>query len=313
MGLVKKRRAGAQAPYNKLTDEEARAAKTDPVARAHVLKRLTPLVKSIVNRMNARHEAEAADMMQEGFIGLIRAVDTYQPTGREGVHFGGWARYWVFAFVQRARYGTSAKRFKPLDIALSLDAELGDFSSDGDPVTLLDVLEDEEAVPGDKAVQSSEDKELLKEVVAMLSPERQRIWNMRFTEEKTLEEIGAVFDCTRERIRQILYAPRTGLVDKVTAVIKGRRDGALDAQTVRALRKVSRRRGVRRVGQTPRKALPRKSLHAGAQAETNSSEGARRGLAGPVGANPKRAEVARRPALFITRRHVDCDCSACAQ
>lgn len=312
MGLMKKRRAGAQAPYNKLTDELVVSAKTDTAARDEVMRRLKPLVKSLVKRMNPRSDAEADDMSQEGYIGLMQAIKTYQPTGREGVHFGGWARYWVFAFVQRSRYGTSAKRIKPLDAAMSLDAELNGLSSDGEPLTLLDVLEDDEATPGDEAVEASEDKELLREVVSMLNPDRQRIWNLRFGEEKTLEEIGDIFDYTRERIRQILYEPRLGLVAKVTSVIKGRRDGTLDPKTVRALRKVSRRRGVRRMGKTPRKALPRKSRHAGAEAEADSSEGPRRGFAGPAGANPSRPEV-RRPTLFITRRHVDCDCAACAR
>lgn len=91
------------------------------------------------------------------------------------------------------------------DIA-SLDASVGRDGDDEDSV-LGDFVEDEErASPEDSAVTQIL-KEQLAEILSTLSEREQKIIRMRFgiggERPHTLEEVGAEFSVTRERIRQI--------------------------------------------------------------------------------------------------------------
>jgi RNA polymerase primary sigma factor len=85
----------------------------------------------------------------------------------------------------------------------SLDAQLGD----DDTNRFADIVADQNAVaPFQQAVEES-DSEIMREVLATLSPREQTILQLRFGltggDEKTLEEVGQQFGVTRERIRQI--------------------------------------------------------------------------------------------------------------
>jgi RNA polymerase primary sigma factor len=85
-----------------------------------------------------------------------------------------------------------------------LDAPLG-ASDDTNPVAEV-VADASAAAPFDHLVKAS-DTELLREIFATLAPREKAILSMRFGLEddtpRTLEEVGARFGVTRERIRQI--------------------------------------------------------------------------------------------------------------
>ncbi|MGM0438939.1 MAG: sigma-70 family RNA polymerase sigma factor [Patescibacteria group bacterium] len=88
--------------------------------------------------------------------------------------------------------------------ATSLEAPVGD---DEDNSTLADFIEDEETTPPSVDAGRKLLKERLHEVMADLDDREKKILSMRFGLEDgvthTLEEVGQVFDVTRERIRQI--------------------------------------------------------------------------------------------------------------
>lgn len=88
----------------------------------------------------------------------------------------------------------------------SLDASIGRDGDDEDTV-LGDFVEDEERDSPEDSAASQILKEQLSEIIATLSPREQRIIRLRFGigggRPHTLEEVGAEFDVTRERIRQI--------------------------------------------------------------------------------------------------------------
>ncbi len=91
------------------------------------------------------------------------------------------------------------------DIA-SLDASVGKDGDDEDSV-LGDFVEDEERVSPEDAAASQMLKEQLAEIIATLTDREQKIIKLRFGigggRPHTLEEVGAEFSVTRERIRQI--------------------------------------------------------------------------------------------------------------
>ena len=91
------------------------------------------------------------------------------------------------------------------DIA-SLDASVGRDGDDEDSV-LGDFVEDEERDSPEESASNQILKEQLSEIIATLSDREQKIIRLRFGigggKPHTLEEVGAEFDVTRERIRQI--------------------------------------------------------------------------------------------------------------
>ena len=91
------------------------------------------------------------------------------------------------------------------DIA-SLDASVGREGDDEDSV-LGDFVEDEERDSPEDSASNQILKEQLSEIIATLSDREQKIIRLRFGigggRPHTLEEVGAEFDVTRERIRQI--------------------------------------------------------------------------------------------------------------
>jgi RNA polymerase primary sigma factor len=103
--------------------------------------------------------------------------------------------------------GISAKRVKELNVAsmrpASLDAPLGDEDSS----LLGDVIEDERVTRPGSRLECQADLEVLSQLFKNLDPRAAAILRFRFgldgKPEKTLEEIGAKFGLTRERIRQL--------------------------------------------------------------------------------------------------------------
>jgi len=91
------------------------------------------------------------------------------------------------------------------DIA-SLDASVGRDGDDEDSV-LGDFVEDEERDSPEESASNQILKEQLSEIIATLTDREQKIIRLRFGigggQPHTLEQVGAEFDVTRERIRQI--------------------------------------------------------------------------------------------------------------
>lgn len=188
------------------------------------------------------------DLINEGNIGLMLAVDRFDP--RKGAKLTTYAVLWIRQSIRRAlasqgktirlpvyavdqnyhlgraemrlreelgrdatdtelaaELGLTSDRICQLRIAAirpaSLDAALGDDDSN----RIADVVADENAeLPGFN-LDKENAFELLNEVLPKLPPREAAIIRLRFGleggVEKTLEEIGAIMQLTRERIRQL--------------------------------------------------------------------------------------------------------------
>ncbi len=154
---------------------------------------------------------EEADLVQAGAIGLMRALESFDP--ERGFSLGTYATHWIRHHIQREvmNHGRSIRvpvhtqeklrmARKPLPCTtISLDAPSG---PDNSPKTLHDTIGDAEADPTDQL----RERERQKAVAIALTqlPERtRRIIRDRFWGERTLAQVGDALGVTRERVRQL--------------------------------------------------------------------------------------------------------------
>lgn len=182
------------------------ARKGNAAARERLAKANLPFVVAIARRFASRG-ARLDDLIQEGNVGLMKAIEHFD--SKKNVRFATYAVWWIRAYITRylkdnrsqVRGGMSERGVMA---DLSLDTPIDDESES----TYLDTLEDQGQGQELSFLRSEQDAA----VAEALTKVKKRIgdlgWDIlqeRLIQDKprTLEELGARWGVSRERVRQV--------------------------------------------------------------------------------------------------------------
>ena len=207
--------------YQPLTQDQeiilAQAARQgDQQARKRLIEAYLILPVNIA-RQNIRPGVDLMDLIQEGNIGLIKAVDMFDPA--QGNRLSTLARFWVEKYILRFL------RDEQNDY-VSLDMEVVD---SGETLLLRETIEDRGTIMGDQSFQRidriMENKELQQQLTTLLdqlSPNEQQVlqllYGLRGYPEMTREEISQVLCIQESQISRI----KTRALNHLAEALAGR-------------------------------------------------------------------------------------------
>ena len=178
-----------------------RARQGDTEAREQLIHAHIRMVVNIA-RQYQRPGVEMLDLIQEGNIGLITAVDKFDPT--QGNRLTTLAFYWINKQIQRFLNNE-------LDDLVSLDMEI----NDGAAILLLsDTIEDKGTILGDPTIQNIETQlenqelqQLVHNLLATLSPREQEVLRLLYGIDNypvlSRNEIAKIIGVREEQVSRI--------------------------------------------------------------------------------------------------------------
>jgi len=188
-----------------LNDDQllAMAASGDQQAIENLLIRYKDLVRRKASSLYIAG-ADAEDVIQEGMIGLFKAIRNYRPEHQ--VPFAAFASYCIMAQITDAIRQASRKKHHPLNRSLSLQS-LIQTEDDGD-LNLLDLLaEPGNPNPEETLLNREELTSLQFFIQEELSPLEQQVV-LLFIQKLSYQQIAGCLGCTAKKVDNALNRVR---------------------------------------------------------------------------------------------------------
>ena len=222
-----------------------RAAQGDKVAKDKIVQANLRFVVNVAKKYQ-NHGIDLLDLISEGNIGLITAIDRFDVT--KGYHFISYAVWWIRQSILKAICEKSRMIRLPLNRANELvqieqarkavaggtgeeeemtqDTPIG--TSEESSVTIGDNTEDFRYQSPEEAAMETVMQDELEDVLSSLPQKEAQVLRYRFglngNKSMSLKEVGDKFNLTKERIRQIekkairrLQTPAT--MDRLSAFV----------------------------------------------------------------------------------------------
>ncbi len=221
-----------QLKHTQLTREQeydlARKAKRGDAAARETLARSNLAFVVATARKFANRGARLDDLIQEGNIGLMKAIEHFDP--KKNVRFATYAVWWIRAYVTRYLKdnrsqvrGGQGERVSMADF--SLDAAMDEESD----MTFLERIEDPGQGPQEAYLSQEKDNEVRQALTRVKKRLGDLGWDIlqeRLTQDKprTLEELGARWGVSRERVRQVELRTKDFLARYLSGLEAGHED-----------------------------------------------------------------------------------------
>jgi RNA polymerase primary sigma factor len=197
-----------------------RARKGDEGARQTLAQSNLPFVVAVARKFQNRG-ARLDDLVQEGNVGLMKAIEHFDP--KKNVRFATYAVWWIRAYITRYLKdnrsqvrGGESERLSMSDFSLDTPIE------DDSETTYLERLEDGSQTQDETFLRSERDGEVAEALTRVKKRLGELGWDIlqeRLTQEKprTLEELGQRWGVSRERVRQVELRTRNFLARYLAA------------------------------------------------------------------------------------------------
>lgn len=185
------------------------AKQGDSAARNKLVEANSRFVISVAKKFQGRG-LPLEDLISEGNIGLLTAVDKFEP--EKGFHFISYAVWWIRQSIMKAIADKSRMVRLPvnrLDEAEKYSVDVCSLDvpvNEGDDTTIGDFIESPAIGPENEVLEKNLSESIDRILDGLSEREREIImlrYGLRNHEQLSLKEVGDIYGLTKERIRQI--------------------------------------------------------------------------------------------------------------